>query len=74
MADHPTLTPASELAEKNPMHFPNESAEYRTARTALLAGRSNCGGTSSASRHSGGSCRPGARSRRPIASKARRVR
>jgi predicted dithiol-disulfide oxidoreductase (DUF899 family) len=37
MADHSRLTLARELAEKNRMHFPNESAEYRTARTALLA-------------------------------------
>jgi predicted dithiol-disulfide oxidoreductase (DUF899 family) len=31
------LAPASELAKRNPLHFPNESAEYRKARTALLA-------------------------------------
>src|SRR5881398_505669 len=31
------LTPASELARDNPIRFPNESAEYRAARTALLA-------------------------------------
>jgi len=33
MAD---LVPAAELAKKNPMQFPNESAEYRRARQALL--------------------------------------
>jgi len=33
----PTLKPADELARANPLHFPNESAEYRRARTALLA-------------------------------------
>jgi len=32
-----TLTPAAELARDNPVRFPNESAEYRKARTALLA-------------------------------------
>ncbi len=31
------LIPAAELASKNAAHFPNESIEYRTARTALLA-------------------------------------
>ncbi|WP_354685986.1 DUF899 family protein [Cupriavidus necator] len=31
-----TLTPATELAQRNPVHFPNESAEYRKARNALL--------------------------------------
>lgn len=32
-----TLTPAIELARDNPVRIPNESAEYRAARTALLA-------------------------------------
>ena len=32
-----TLTPAAELARRGPVRFPNESAEYRAARTALLA-------------------------------------
>jgi predicted dithiol-disulfide oxidoreductase (DUF899 family) len=32
-----TLSPASQLAAGNTAHFPNESAEYRTARNALLA-------------------------------------
>ncbi|SOY56113.1 conserved hypothetical protein [Cupriavidus taiwanensis] len=32
-----TLTPATDLAQRNPVHFPNESAEYRKARNALLA-------------------------------------
>ncbi|HEY4090460.1 MAG TPA: DUF899 family protein [Luteibacter sp.] len=31
------LTPATDLAARSPMRMPNESAEYRTARTALLA-------------------------------------
>lgn len=31
------LTPATELAARNPVRIPNESAEYRAARTALLA-------------------------------------
>jgi len=31
------LTPASELANRNPVRMPNESAEYRRARNALLA-------------------------------------
>jgi predicted dithiol-disulfide oxidoreductase (DUF899 family) len=31
------LSPASQLAASNAVHFPNESAEYRTARNALLA-------------------------------------
>ena len=31
------LTPADELARDNPVRIPNESAEYRRARTALLA-------------------------------------
>ena len=35
MADN--LTPAAELARHSPVRFPNESAEYRAARTALLA-------------------------------------
>jgi predicted dithiol-disulfide oxidoreductase (DUF899 family) len=34
---HRTLTPAKELAENCKVRFPNESAEYRRARTALLA-------------------------------------
>jgi predicted dithiol-disulfide oxidoreductase (DUF899 family) len=37
MAKSDTLTPAAELARANPVHIPNESAEYRAARTALLA-------------------------------------
>ena len=32
-----TLTPAAKLAEENPVRIPNESAENRAARTALLA-------------------------------------
>lgn len=32
-----TLTPASELARKNGIRYPNESEEYRRARDALLA-------------------------------------
>jgi predicted dithiol-disulfide oxidoreductase (DUF899 family) len=32
-----TLIPADQLARDNPRRFPNESAEYRAARTALLA-------------------------------------
>jgi predicted dithiol-disulfide oxidoreductase (DUF899 family) len=32
-----TLTPAADLARDNPVRFPNESAVYRAARTALLA-------------------------------------
>src|ERR1700734_1138213 len=31
------LKPAAELAGLDPVQFPNESAEYRAARTALLA-------------------------------------
>ena len=31
------LAPATELAARNPVRIPNESAEYRAARTALLA-------------------------------------
>ena len=31
------LIPADKLARDNPVRFPNESAEYRAARTALLA-------------------------------------
>src|SRR5258707_6058511 len=33
---HETLIPARELADTNKAHFPNESAEYRAARNALL--------------------------------------
>src|SRR5712671_7805767 len=32
-----TLKPAAELARASGVRFPNESAEYRRARTALLA-------------------------------------
>ena len=32
-----TLTPAAELAARNPVRMPNESAAYRAARTELLA-------------------------------------
>jgi predicted dithiol-disulfide oxidoreductase (DUF899 family) len=32
-----TLSPARDLVASNKAHFPNESAEYRTARNALLA-------------------------------------
>ncbi|EIM27974.1 DUF899 family protein [Microvirga lotononidis] len=31
------LVPAAELAQRSPVRFPNESAAYRAARTALLA-------------------------------------
>jgi len=31
-----TLTPAAEMARRSPVRFPNESAEYRAARTDLL--------------------------------------
>jgi hypothetical protein len=31
------LVPAAELAKRNTMTFPNESADYRQARRALLA-------------------------------------
>ena len=37
MADSIQLAPAAELAKKNGVRFPNESAEYRQARDALLA-------------------------------------
>jgi predicted dithiol-disulfide oxidoreductase (DUF899 family) len=36
MIDTHTLVPARQLAETNTAHFPNESAEYRAARNALL--------------------------------------
>ena len=32
-----TLTPAAEMARENPIRIPGESAEYRAARTTLLA-------------------------------------
>jgi predicted dithiol-disulfide oxidoreductase (DUF899 family) len=32
-----TLVPAAELARRSPVRFPNEDADYRQARTALLA-------------------------------------
>ncbi|WP_262268179.1 DUF899 family protein [Microvirga yunnanensis] len=32
-----TLVPAADLARRSPVRFPNESPEYRAARTALLA-------------------------------------
>ncbi|SFR94797.1 Predicted dithiol-disulfide oxidoreductase, DUF899 family [Dyella sp. OK004] len=37
MTHAPSLVPAAELAQRNRMRIPNESAEYRRARTALLA-------------------------------------
>jgi predicted dithiol-disulfide oxidoreductase (DUF899 family) len=37
MASEQTLRPAKELAARNRTHFPNETEEYRKARTALLA-------------------------------------
>jgi len=37
MAKHEALTPSTELAKKNRARFPNESADYRQARNALLA-------------------------------------
>jgi predicted dithiol-disulfide oxidoreductase (DUF899 family) len=37
MSANNALTPASELAKKNAVRFPNESEEYRRARAALLA-------------------------------------
>jgi predicted dithiol-disulfide oxidoreductase (DUF899 family) len=37
MATQATLIPAKDLAERNRARFPNESAEYRGARNALLA-------------------------------------
>lgn len=36
MPNNPALIPAAELAERNRYRFPNESAEYRRARQALL--------------------------------------
>jgi predicted dithiol-disulfide oxidoreductase (DUF899 family) len=36
-AKTPTLIPANQLARDNPVRQPHESAEYRAARTALLA-------------------------------------
>jgi predicted dithiol-disulfide oxidoreductase (DUF899 family) len=36
MASSPELVPAAELAQRNRAHFPNESADYRQARNALL--------------------------------------
>jgi predicted dithiol-disulfide oxidoreductase (DUF899 family) len=36
MASGKALTPATEMARKNKVHFPNESEEYRRAREALL--------------------------------------
>lgn len=36
-ANMQALTPATQLARDNPVRIPNESAEYRAARTALLA-------------------------------------
>ena len=35
-AEPQILTPAADLARANPVRLPNESAEYRAARTALL--------------------------------------
>ena len=37
MATRQRLKPAKRLATKNPVRFPNESEEYRSARNALLA-------------------------------------
>ncbi|HEY2861724.1 MAG TPA: DUF899 family protein [Terracidiphilus sp.] len=37
MSASPILVPASQLAATNQAHYPNESAEYRSARNALLA-------------------------------------
>lgn len=37
MPDDLVLRPAKQLAAENPVHFPNESDEYRKARNALLA-------------------------------------
>ena len=37
MPSNTPLTPAAELARKSTVRFPNESAEYRKAREALLA-------------------------------------
>jgi predicted dithiol-disulfide oxidoreductase (DUF899 family) len=37
MSANKVLTPASELARRNTVRFPNESQEYRRAREALLA-------------------------------------
>src|ERR1700753_3245556 len=37
MSSDTRLTPAIELAQRNGMRIPNESAEYRKARQALLA-------------------------------------
>ena len=37
MTATPPLTPATELANRSTVRFPNESAAYRRARTALLA-------------------------------------
>src|SRR6478752_9397586 len=37
MAQEQNLVPAKELAARNGAHFPNESAEYRQSRDALLA-------------------------------------
>ena len=55
-----------------PVHFPNESAEYRAAARRCWRRRSNFAGISSASPRSAGRCRQAARSLATIASKARR--
>ena len=47
MSSHTPLTPASELAGKNTIRFPNESQAYRRARDALLAEEIELSGTSS---------------------------
>ena len=39
MTDTQTLTPARQLADTNKARFPDESAEYRAARNALLVAK-----------------------------------
>ena len=57
MATNQTLRPAAELAALNGAHYPNESAEYRKARNALLAEEIEFAAISSGWRKCAGNCR-----------------
>jgi hypothetical protein len=58
-----TLKPAAELARASGVRFPNESAEYRRAREALLAEETGLRRHTSASPSSAARCRRAARSK-----------
>ena len=68
MPNSQILVPADQLAATNKVHFPNESAEYRAARNALLLEEIELRDISNACLHRGGPCQKAGRCRRILSS------